>query len=382
MSIPFGFSLDGKAFGVDLLSPLPSGNLVVEISSRCNLRCTFCPKSEPGNAEISGRDMDMSPAIIDRTLAFIREQRIPHVSFIGIGEPTFHAAWREVFARFAAEPGLTLLLNTNLGLRYEKEDFDCLVRFASIVISVESADPLVQKELRRSVDLAVIAANIVSLRARARMLELPRPKLFVNCTVTQRNAFGLRDLAAWCVEVGVDQLNLSTLYETDSARKLGNRSIESLPADQLAAVQEELAHAQRIVAGTATRLSLQPRLQQVLAGAAETDWQQGATTRICLQPWGAFTVGADGQVFPCCAADRSLAHIHDPANEIINGEAIRALRRQLVEGALPQMCVKCSNAPLGAPDELSRAIALRAYTSGVATPLPIPEAEPSAVVNR
>jgi len=32
---------------------------MLEYSSRCNLRCTYCPKSNPGNEKIPGRDMDM-----------------------------------------------------------------------------------------------------------------------------------------------------------------------------------------------------------------------------------------------------------------------------------------------------------------------------------
>lgn len=364
MTTPYVFSLEGKNYSVDLQSPLTINNLVVEISSRCNLRCTICPKSEKDHDKIPGRDMDMPPGIIEKTLSFVKAQKVPHISFIGVGEPTFRNDWREVFDHFYENEDISFLLTSNMGIKYQPEDIDCLLRFSSIVISMESADASIQKEIRKSVDLRTIVSNIVTIRARARFLGVNRPRFFVNCTVSQRNVLGLKELAALCVELGVDQLNLSSLYESESASALGNKSIEWFSPEQLYDANQEVLHVQQVLAGSSTRLAIQPRLLQLLNGEKEAGCNTEGQTRICVQPWGSYTIGADGQVFPCCAADKSFINISESSEDIVNGEAIRQLRRQLLEGNLPKMCIKCSNASFGTKDELAKTIAVRAFNEG------------------
>jgi len=71
-------------------------------------------------------------------------------------------------------------------------------------------------------------------------------------------------------------------------------------------------------------------------------------TRDCVDPWVYAEIDTNGDVKPCCARESvgnlRSANLHD----IRNGEAIRRLRSNLLEGTLDRDCAAC---PLKAPIE-------------------------------
>lgn len=316
--------------------------------------------------------MEMLPSEIEKTLKFIKDEQIPLISLVGVGEPTFRSDWMSVCDQLTSSQNIKINLITNFGRKLNQVELKYLLHFNFVGISLESSNAELQKEIRRSVDLATIITNIVALRTCARISGVKPPALLVNCTVTQRNIFGLVELAALCAELGVNQLNISSLFESETTRELGNESIEHLTKEQLDAASEDISRMQKLLNETSTRLAIQPRLSQFLKGKKEANWRADGSTRICLQPWGSYTFGADGRVFPCCVVQDSFIpfiHIDEGSNSVVNGEKIRQFRKQLLEGDLSEICQKCSNAPLGNKDELAKAIAIRAFNDGLAVPL-------------
>ena len=366
MEFKYIFSLEGKNYLVDLLSPLKIKNLVIEITSKCNLRCTICAKSEKDNDKIPGRDMDMPPIVIEKTVSFVEDEKIQSISLVGYGEPTLRSDWITVCEQLTQITNARLNLVTNFGRKCEPKELEYLLRFNFIGISIESTNAAVMKQIRRSVDLSTIITNIVEFRALARVIGINRPYMLVNCTVTQRNVFGLKKLAALCIELGIDQLNISSLFESETASMFGDQSIEYFTPDQLISVKNEIAQAQQLLIGTSTKMVIQPRLSQLVNGQKEVNWQVEGLTRICLQPWGSYTVGADGQIYPCCVVREPFIHIDEGRDRIVNGERIRQFRKQLLDGVLPTICQKCSNAPLGTKDALARTLAVSAFNEGLA----------------
>jgi len=357
----------GEQYLVDLLHTSRFATLIVEITSRCNLRCIFCPKAVKDNEKVPGRDMDMDEATLAATLRFARQARPELASLVGVGETTFREDWRAVCQRFF-DLGIPGIINSNFGRLYDEAELDSLLKFFNITISIESSDIELQKKLRKAVDLKVIVTNIVALRARARLTGVKMPRLTVNCTVSDRNVMGVQALAALCAELGIDQFNLSSLYEIEALSHHQLRSIEHLaPAQRIEAVNV-LQAAQQMLQGSRTQLCVQPRLLQLYGGQSEEGPRAGLT-RVCLQPWTSYTVGADGQVFPCCVTADSFARIEQASDDLLNGEAIRTLRRRLLDGELPEMCQSCSNAPLGTLDDLRRTVVSAALGSGRLRPV-------------
>jgi acyl carrier protein len=356
----------GRQYRVDLLRSIRFNTLIVEITSRCNLRCIFCPKAIKDNERVPGRDMDMDESTLADTLRFARQAGPAIASLVGVGETTFREDWKTLCQNFF-NLGMACIINSNFGRLYTEADLDALLKFANITISIESSDIELQKKLRKAVDLKVILTNIIALRSRARLKGVNPPRLTVNCTVSDLNVLGVKELAAFCAELGIDQLNLSSLYEIDELKDNQIRSIEHLEPAERGEALKVLEEAQQILQGSSTQLCVQPRLLQLYNGASEEGPRDGLT-RVCTQPWTTYTVGADGQVFPCCVTAESFARIDEPLETLLNGQAIRKLRGQLLDGDLPTMCQACSNAPLGSRDDLCRAVVSEALRADMLMP--------------
>jgi radical SAM protein with 4Fe4S-binding SPASM domain len=167
----------------------------------------------------------------------------------------------------------------------------------------------------------------------------------------------------------IDTLSLSSLYAHDGLDADAVASIDTLSTDQLQTVAHELKGAKDVLDNSSTKLSFQPRLVQLAAGQSEEAGLSSRMTRICLQPWRQYTIGADGQVFPCCVCHQdNVGHIQDGSASLLNGEAITTFRENLLLGDLPDVCRHCSNAPLGKCEELVnevvKEVAISAIRSG------------------
>ena len=100
-------------------------------------------------------------------------------------------------------------------------------------------------------------------------------------------------------------------------------------------------------------------------------------TRFCDPPWHQLTIGADGQLFPCCVTIDNVGNIHDSEdpNELLNGPAFREYRRRMLRGPMPEGCKRCNNAHLSSRDELLRQVARTKMQQGqfvAEEPVPAP----------
>ena len=69
-------------------------------------------------------------------------------------------------------------------------------------------------------------------------------------------------------------------------------------------------------------------------------------SKICVYPWSHVNINPQGDVWPCCHQRRTpnvLGNVkHQTIEEIFNGEKIRKLRLDMLNGELPEdTCGKC-----------------------------------------
>lgn len=77
-------------------------------------------------------------------------------------------------------------------------------------------------------------------------------------------------------------------------------------------------------------------------------------TRDCLDPWFFALLDAERNLFPCCwHPPIGRLGIGQPIEELLEGEAMRELRRQILEGDLAGACVTCPSRPLTDTDSFS-----------------------------
>ena len=361
-----------------LLLARPSG-LMIEYTSRCNLRCRYCSKSNPGDDEIPGRDEDMQPQTLEQTLALIASQPMAELLLAGTGESTFHKDWvtdlpRLIQAGKAANPQCWVHLNSNLALKYGAREFDALAQLDGIVISIDTADRDLTRQVRAKSDLALITHNMLALKAHCVTRGLRMPQLSINVTLYEGAAKGLFELVTMMAELPVSKLVISDMVELEAARINGLRALNTDErATFIHAVQQLQKCIDFIGRTKAYALVVQPHLvERINAGIAQLNTGAAATaaptapaadtapsagaTKLCLQPWTRFTVAADGALFPCCVTDMpAVGHIGRPGQGI-DGPAIRAFRQALLAGEVPPVCRECTNAPSASTAELHNAV--------------------------
>jgi radical SAM protein with 4Fe4S-binding SPASM domain len=324
--------------------------LMVEVTSTCNLRCGYCPKSQPGDELLPGRNEEMQAAVLPAVRQMLEEFRTRQVLAAGTGETTFRKDWIEVVDGLR-QPGGFYHLNTNLSLDYSDAELEALARFDMLTVSIDTYDRETTRRLRSKSDLRKIAFNMVSLRSKLRGRK-KRPQIVVNCTLTNLNALHVYETWKFCSELGFDAFVISGLIELDYAKtKLGITSWESLSQADLKAMVDQL---NRIIGeakagGAAFNLqqSLRAEIQDAMQGKPKpSDEIPIGQTRACVQPWRRVTVAADGEVYPCCVTvpEMAMGKVTDPAFSL-NGDAFQRLRKALLEGRPPPTCRTCTNAP-------------------------------------
>lgn len=274
---------------------LLSANL--ELTNRCNLRCTFCPT---GNGRMERARGLMDPVVFRRALAGARP--LEYVLLFQWGEPLLHPRFAEL-ARLARVAGARTFLTTN-GTLLDERRVDMLLDAGVDRVTVSVDGDAETHERIRGVPRDRVLAGLQRLRA---------------ARDARRSA------------TGVD-VSMVVAPETESAAA-------TIDAD---------------LAGVADRVQKIPLLTQ---GQRRTrcrePWrgglvvlQDGRVTACCVDHDGELAVGD--------VRETSLRALY-------NGDRMQALRRAHVTGDLPAICARCTEYPtdaaaprFSAPEDASR----------------------------
>lgn len=359
------------------LKAYPRG-VMVEYTSRCNLRCKYCTKNNPGDDQIPGRDMDMDEQTLSAVMDCLKQNRFSEILLAGTGESTFHPRWTEDFPRLiaaakVANPAAYVHLNSNFAMKYEDEHWAILALLDGIVISIDTADRQFTREVRAKSDLGLIIYNMVRFKAYCDTRGLKFPLISINVTLYQHAAAGLTELMTMLASLSVAHVAISDMVETESAKQHGVRPVN---ADSVPAFAAAVAHIQQAIAKAQSlgkfTLSVQPhlleRINRLVAGinrgglapaAADSPGEPaGRSTKLCLQPWTRFTIAADAALYPCCVTDMPavgrLVAQADASTDGLDGQRMQRFRHELLVGQVPAICVDCSNAASGPTAQLQQ----------------------------
>jgi sulfatase maturation enzyme AslB (radical SAM superfamily) len=276
---------------------LLSANL--ELTNRCNLRCTFCPT---GNGRMTRPRGLMDPGIFRRALAGARP--LEYVLLFQWGEPLLHPQFA-VLARRARVAGARTFLTTN-GTLLDDRRVDLLLGAGLDRVTVSVDGDARTHERVRGVSRARVLEGLRRLRA-------------------------ARD--ARRAATGVD-VSMVVAPETESAA--------ATFGDDLAGVADAVQRIPLLTEG-----SRRTRCREPWRGGLVV-LQDGRVTACCVDHDGDLAVGD--------VRDATL-------RELFNGARMRALRRAHVTGDLPPICARCTEYPTDAaaprfsvPAETSRRI--------------------------
>lgn len=362
------------------LEAYPIGYMI-EYTSKCNLRCKYCTKSNPGDDLIPGRDMDMTIDNVENIIKFLENQKLNEILLAGTGESTFHPKWTEDFPKIinAAKKinnNCQIKLNTNLALDYKDVHFEILSQIDVIIISIDTSSRELTKAVRSKSDLGLIIHNILKLKSYCELKSMKIPALVINITLYQKAVSTLPELINILSDLPISHVSISDCFETTGAKKYGieviNDSNISLFTENINDIRKSIDLAKSKAKFT---ISIQPylvdRLNKLISKITNKNESEEAQelikdqksvrqTKICLQPWTRFTVAANGDLYPCCVTDMPpVGKVTNNCNDQthgINGEKFKAFRSALLRGEVPAVCKNCTNAPDGSVEQLGQAL--------------------------
>ncbi len=242
---------------------LPLTTLRIDISTACNLRCVYCAVSQPG---YQGEHMPVESFDAIAELAS-RTDETCTIWLNGHGETTFHPQWTHLAKRLL---GLRrqLYLTTNLAKRLNEEELDCLSRVSLIQVSLDSADSVLLKRVRKHVSLTTVLENINAIRQTAWQDGRESPAFDFSCVVYDLSAPGLPDLARLAVSFSAGITFWQLVSYSDVPGDTNVRPITDLSKAEISSAVEQLREACRIVRAAG--------LTATIEGHFDREWERVA----------------------------------------------------------------------------------------------------------
>ena len=192
---------------IDLLKSFTLHTAHVELTSACNLRCIYCPVSQPGyNAET------MSSGLIVESIFGLLQSNLKEVNINGHGETTIVKGWDKIFKPLLESP-INCNLISNLSKNYSDNEIEALARLHVLTISCDTFDPKTYQELRRNGSLVNILVTIQRIRLKCSELGIRVPHIGFSCVLGADNAIQLSDFINTSRQLKVDFLQFCDLTE-------------------------------------------------------------------------------------------------------------------------------------------------------------------------
>jgi len=213
----------------DIDSLLVSDRLVVamvEHTTKCNLKCSYCKVSQKG---WKGKELppDVSMRVMEQIAAMHPEIVIMH----GHGETTIATGWVEHSERYH-NMGIKLSICSNLAKRFTDEEIDALARFRHIAVSIDTLDASLFSELRKGGEIETVLRNmrIIQERALERHNDLSFTWSVVCC---DRTMPGILDLVKTGIALGVSGFTFCNLSKyADLRSDINLLHVSELPNDE------------------------------------------------------------------------------------------------------------------------------------------------------
>jgi radical SAM protein with 4Fe4S-binding SPASM domain len=303
--------------GIALRRTAPWGaptHVQIEPSSRCNLRCTYCPVGSE-----AGPTGHMDPAVFRKVVDEVQRHAILLVMW-GWGEPFICPSIYEMIA-YAHAKGIRLVSSTNGHVFAAPEHAAGVVRSGldALIVSLSGTTQEAYQRFRGGrLETALEGTRAIVAEKRRQRSRTPHVQL--GFIVTDYSEAQIPGLQAMARELGVDGLSL---------KKMNTASVKPRPGPDAA-------------------LPADPRLRRF----SYTDGDDGRVrvkTNPCKALWQSPTLRWDGRINPCAYDfDGEYELGHTGANavaDIWRGAAYRQMRRQFREDweRIP-ICNRCTYA--------------------------------------
>jgi MoaA/NifB/PqqE/SkfB family radical SAM enzyme len=317
--------------------PFTPVRIVLELTSRCNLRCRMCRDWEDYERRHKS-DGDLADDLFEGVLDFV-----PGAALIqpqGWGEPLLHARFFDYMARIReVNPRGIISFNTN-GVLLGPEAAEKIVALDidRICVSLDSARKDVFKAIRGGASLDKILDNVSGLRRIRENRGKAAPLLTTHMVLMAENVAELPDFFRMCRARGIEEISLGTLYGCDALRV---PDFSKHTARYLEARDYAYEHGLKIY-GTGV-----DKFESLLKDP-EADGRPHPDPSfrfpLCSDPWETVFYEYAGNVRPCCNYLGLPVYGNagkDPIGEIWNTADYQKLRTDFLSGSPIPHCRDC-----------------------------------------
>ena len=313
--------------------------LYLEVTNRCNLLCTTCPRTYVELEPPADLSWDLFTSIVDQ---------IPHLQravLHGVGEPMLVKNLPQMI-RYLKERGIYTLFNTNGTLLTPRRQRELIeTGLDELRVSLDAADAKTFLVVRGKDMFDRIVRNISSFTTLQKEIGATNPLVSMWLTGLKETIGQLPDFVRLAAHMGVHEVHLQRLVFDEAGFGMA-RAQSSLFEQTQAEEQEAVAAAQAI--GAALGVSIDA------SGATEPGLslkQQGDSPWTgCRRPWSLMYFTANGRALPCCIAPFSARGYENytlgdantqSLDEIWNGPVYQQFRAELLSDTPPKPCQGC-----------------------------------------
>ncbi len=296
--------------------------VMLELSARCNLKCTICPR-EHGY----GEEMDMGLMEEEQARKVI-DELVPYVDSIGLtgmGETLMYRKIDQMVDYIKSKNrGIVISISTNAVLPKAVEKISQMAgKIDTIQISIDGIGE-VYNAIRVQSDFELFKKNV---REIAGLCKGTGTTVMLNMVVTKENYFHMTEVVQFAEEMGIGFVN----YAIFNLACISGTDISYYEFFQTEVFKSEV---ERLKAYNQT---------------TETTWtglgsEKGFQT--CRLPWGHFYVCWNGEMAPCCAKpfpkELSFGNVFKQGlMPVLNSPSFRQFRQKWLDNETPDFCKKC-----------------------------------------
>src|SRR6187399_654921 len=314
----------------------------LEITNRCNLLCTTCPRTYEELEPPADMSWDLFRSIVDQVPDLARA--VLH----GVGEPMLVADLPRMVA-YLKDRGIYVLFNTNGTVLNERNGRALIAAgLDELRVSLDASNAQSYLAVRGKDYFNRILRNVRAFRALQEREGIDRPRVSAWLTGLKETIVELPAFVQVAAEIGVKEVYLQRLVFFES------ESIGRARPDQ--GLYERLTSEEAGYIEEATRLARSYGMTFSASGAASEPGMSlkrhddGSPWSMCRRPWTVMYFTANGRALPCCIAPFSQRGYENytlgdatqqSLREIWNGPAYQSFREALLSDKPPAACASC-----------------------------------------
>ena len=316
--------------------------LYLEVTNRCNLLCTTCPRTYEQLEPPADMSWELFRSIVDQVPDLARA--VLH----GVGEPMLVANLPRM-VRYLKDRGIYVLFNTNGTVLSERNGRALIAaELDELRVSLDASNRESFKAVRGRDYFNRIVRNVRAFRELQEREGHTKPRVSAWLTGLKETIKELPAFVKLAAEIGVQEVYLQRLVFFNQST-IGKARPDQTLFERL--TREEMAYlkqAEDLARGLGITFSASGAASEPGLSLKRTD--DGSPWSLCRRPWSLMYFTANGRALPCCIAPFSQ---HDYGNytlgdatqqtlrEIWNGSAYQEFRRALLSDKPPAACASC-----------------------------------------